>query len=51
MYSRCAPGIALGRIAVECTCEKKKTKLGYVEASLMEKLLIDAAVLAQLHYT
>lgn len=42
---------ALEGIAIERTCEKKKAALGYAEASPMEKMLIDAVVLAWLRYT
>lgn len=42
---------ALEGIAIERTCEKKKAALGYAEASQMERMLIDAVVLAWLRYT
>ncbi len=41
----------LDQIAIERTCEKKKADLGYADASPMERMLIDAVVLAWLRYT
>lgn len=41
----------MDEIGIERTCEKKKAALGYAEASPLEKMLIDAVVLAWLRYT